>query len=108
MEQLAAVGATVVAADLAPLTDRDNRVSPAVYDEVLDVTDLGQVQTVFERYRPACVLHAASMIDLFPYPGAAILAVNCSGTANVIQACHSTGVRALVYTSSGDVVSRCV
>ncbi len=50
------------------------------------------------------VFHAASVIDLAPWPGPHMAAVNAGGTARLVAAAEAAGVRALVYTSSIDVV----
>ncbi len=50
------------------------------------------------------VFHLASVVDVSLRAGAVIEAVNVAGTRNVVEACRAQGVRALVYTSSEDVV----
>ncbi len=50
------------------------------------------------------VFHLASVVDVSLRAGAHIDEVNVAGTRNVVEACRAQGVRALVYTSSEDVV----
>jgi nucleoside-diphosphate-sugar epimerase len=50
------------------------------------------------------VVHAAAMIDWGDAPAALLRAVNLDGTEHVIAACRAEGVRALVHTSTMDVV----
>ena len=54
-----------------------------------------------------CVIHIASSIDIRPIPSPLLERVNVHGTKNVVAACQRTGVRALVYTSSIEVISGC-
>jgi len=50
------------------------------------------------------VIHSAAIVDWGTKSEEEIMAVNVQGTRNVIEACRSTGVKALVYTSSLDVL----
>jgi len=50
------------------------------------------------------VLHAAAIVDWGTHPPAEVFNVNANGTANVISACKSGGVKVLVFTSSLDAV----
>ncbi len=50
------------------------------------------------------VFHCAAIIDWGQHPESLLEAVNSAGTDNVINACRAAGVRALVATSSEDVV----
>jgi nucleoside-diphosphate-sugar epimerase len=50
------------------------------------------------------VIHSAAIVDWGTKSETEILAVNYEGTRNVIEACTSNGVKALVYTSSLDVL----
>jgi sterol-4alpha-carboxylate 3-dehydrogenase (decarboxylating) len=59
--------------------------------------------------RAACqgvdvVLHAGSLVDWGHASDADLEAVNVAGTRNVIDGCLDAGVKALVYTSTEDVV----
>lgn len=67
-----------------------------------DVRDL-------DRLRVACrgadvVLHCAALVDWGRHPEDVLAAVNVVGTRTVIRACREAGVRALVHTSTLDVV----
>lgn len=67
-----------------------------------DLTILEDVTRVFNEHKVSTVLHTAS-----PWIGASKAVcekVNVGGTTNVVEACKATGVRKLVYTSSGGVV----
>jgi nucleoside-diphosphate-sugar epimerase len=50
------------------------------------------------------VFHLAALIDWNEQASAAVREVNVEGTRNVIDACRSTGVAALVFTSSLDAI----
>ena len=72
-----------------------------------DITDAAKLESVFEKAKPDVVVHTASPAaqsnDSVSH--ALFKKVNVDGTAAVVQACQSTGVRALVYTSSASVMS---
>jgi sterol-4alpha-carboxylate 3-dehydrogenase (decarboxylating) len=72
-----------------------------------DITSLESILPVFEKTKPAVVIHTASPTAV---DGAHALfkKVNVDGTRVVIEACQKTGVKALVYTSSASVVSDAV
>jgi nucleoside-diphosphate-sugar epimerase len=62
-----------------------------------------------ERVRRACqdmdaVIHAAGLVDWGQATREHLERVNIGGTENVIRACRAVGVRALVHTSTMDVV----
>lgn len=69
-----------------------------------DITSLDSLIPIFQKLKPAVVIHTASPTlvggnrELFKK-------VNVDGTQCVIEACKKTGVKALVYTSSASVVS---
>jgi nucleoside-diphosphate-sugar epimerase len=76
--------------------------APGVTPIVGDVRD-------FDDLRRACegvdaVIHAASLVDFGHASARALHAINVGGTENAIRACREAGVRALVYTSTMDVV----
>lgn len=50
------------------------------------------------------VIHSAAIVDWGIFSEEEILAVNVTGTKNVIMACKSNGIRHLVFTSSLDAV----
>jgi len=50
------------------------------------------------------VIHAASLVDFGHASDDLLQAVNVVGTENVIRACRDAGVRALVHTSTMDVI----
>jgi sterol-4alpha-carboxylate 3-dehydrogenase (decarboxylating) len=72
-----------------------------------DITDASKLETVFADAKPDVVIHTASPAaqsnDSVSH--ALFKKVNVDGTAAVIKACQTTGVRALVYTSSASVMS---
>ncbi|KAL7799164.1 3-beta hydroxysteroid dehydrogenase/isomerase family domain-containing protein [Trichoderma ceciliae] len=72
-----------------------------------DITDAAKLTEILQKIRPDVVIHTASPVasgdsktahDLFRK-------VNVEGTKAVIEACHKSGVKALVYTSSASVIS---
>jgi nucleoside-diphosphate-sugar epimerase len=68
----------------------------------------GDVQNA-ELVRECCegidlVIHSAAIVDWGTRPEHEVLSVNVEGTRNVVAASLSTGVKALVYTSSLDVL----
>lgn len=75
---------------------------PGVEPLVGDVRSLDDLLAACEGID--VVLHAAALVDWGAAPDELLWAVNVNGTENVIEACRSAGVRALVYTSSEDVV----
>ncbi len=50
------------------------------------------------------VIHSAAIVDWGTRPEEEVLSVNVEGTRNVIDACISAGVKAMVFTSSLDVL----
>jgi sterol-4alpha-carboxylate 3-dehydrogenase (decarboxylating) len=50
------------------------------------------------------VIHSAAIVDWGTKSEEEIMAVNVQGTRNVIEACRENGVKAMVYTSSLDVL----
>ena len=70
--------------------------------EIGSVEDLGQLVSVFERLKPATVVHSASNVDVAalyrdPYHA---FQTNVTGTVNVYEAARRTGVRRVVDMSS--------
>ena len=62
-----------------------------------------------DALRAACedidlVIHSGSLVDWGQTTPEHLEAVNVGGTRNVIEACRAAGIRALVYTSTMDVV----
>ena len=50
------------------------------------------------------VIHSAAIVDWGTRSGEEVLAVNVEGTLNIIEACRAMKVKALLYTSSLDVL----
>jgi len=67
-----------------------------------DVRDPGALKECFGDTE--VVIHSAAIVDWGTKPLKEILSVNVEGTRNVIDACRENRVRALVYTSSLDVL----
>lgn len=71
-----------------------------------DITDLASLVDIFQKVKPAVVIHSAS--PPIPTVGKGdeklFFRVNVEGTRNIISACKEAGVRALVYTSSASVI----
>ncbi len=70
-----------------------------------DMTNLEALTGLFEKIKPNVVIHTASPIAVAETPNEFLYKVNVLGTKNVITACQTTGVTALVYTSSASVIS---
>ncbi|GAB1311284.1 erg26, C-3 sterol dehydrogenase [Madurella fahalii] len=72
-----------------------------------DITDAAKLESIFAKVRPDVVVHTASppaqSNDSVSH--ALFKKVNVDGTAAVVKACQTTGVKALVYTSSASVMS---
>jgi sterol-4alpha-carboxylate 3-dehydrogenase (decarboxylating) len=88
-------------------TNRNRSSSPSVSYFDGDITSLSSILPVFEKIKPAVVIHTASPTGLAGLQGGNALyyKVNVEGTNVVIEACQKTGVKALVYTSSASVIS---
>ena len=67
-----------------------------------DVRDPGTVAAAVEG--ADLVFHAAAIVDWGTRSEQEIMGVNVEGTRNVLRACREKGVRALVFTSSLDVL----
>ena len=71
-----------------------------------DITDLASLTEIFQKVKPAAVIHSAS--PPIPTVGKGdeklFFRVNVEGTRNVIKACNESGVKALIYTSSASVI----
>jgi sterol-4alpha-carboxylate 3-dehydrogenase (decarboxylating) len=71
-----------------------------------DITDPAALLDIFQKIKPAVVIHSAS--PPIPTVGKGdenlFFRVNVEGTRNIIRACNEAGVRALVYTSSASVI----
>jgi 3beta-hydroxy-delta5-steroid dehydrogenase/steroid delta-isomerase len=71
-----------------------------------DIREYEQVRSALEGVDT--VFHSASVVELVSFYTAETrrrsVEINVGGTENVIRACHETGVRRLVYTSSCNVM----
>jgi sterol-4alpha-carboxylate 3-dehydrogenase (decarboxylating) len=67
-----------------------------------DVRDAGLVRRAVDGVD--VVFHCAAVIDWGQRPAAEVESVNVGGTRVVVEACRAAGVRALVHTSTLDVV----
>jgi nucleoside-diphosphate-sugar epimerase len=95
--------------DLHPREIRIFDIRPADYegDEriVSTIGDVRSARAVWEVCRGVdVVFHLAAVVDWGQVPDAYVEAVNVAGTQNVIWASAAAGVRALVHTSTMDVV----
>lgn len=67
-----------------------------------DIRDRARLSEVFQRHRPAAVMHFAALIEVgesVKYPGR-FYETNVGGAANVIQAAQEAGVGAFVFSST--------
>ena len=85
--------------DLAPWRGAPD---PRLEARRVDVRDRGALSEALADVD--AVIHSAALIDWGRLPDADVFAVNEGGTRHVIAACQARGVRALVYTSTEDVV----
>ena len=71
-----------------------------------DITSLGSIRPIFDRFRPDVVIHTASP-TLVGTPTDLLYRVNVQGTKNLVELAGAQGssCRAFVYTSSPSVVS---
>ena len=83
-----------------------NSGKPATIANGVDITDLGQVETVIEKYQPSVVINtaAATSLEWCGLNRARAFEVNVLGAANVAQACDARGVY-MVHFSSGCIFS---
>ncbi|RLB48786.1 MAG: epimerase [Deltaproteobacteria bacterium] len=91
---------TIVATDVRSVAKKDQL--PGVEYEPLDITDRARLTELLRQYDVDTVVHLAAIVT--PRPGDSRemqYAVDVEGTENVTAACIATGVRKLVYTSSG-------
>lgn len=98
--------ASVSVIDLRCIRNRRTESDGVKYFDA-DITDSAKLQSVFEEIKPDVVIHTAS-----PPAQASVSVthelfkkVNVDGTQAVVDACRSTGVKALVFTSSASVMS---
>jgi len=113
VEALLARGDEVVAASDAefPPYPREvfRRLSGALAEVRADVADARAVDSMFAEHRPDAVVHAAVITAGETREFAAfdrVVDVNVKGTAHVLAAAVSHGVRRVVYTSSGSAYGR--
>jgi UDP-glucose 4-epimerase len=74
--------------------------SPGILPVVLDVTDAAAIAPLLREHRIDTVVHLAAIVD----PGRDVALeyrVDVDGSANVLAACASSGVRRIVVSSSG-------
>ena len=85
--------------DLNPLKNTDDKRIKFIQGDVRDK------EAILEASKDAdLVIHSAAIVDWGTKSEEEIMAVNVQGTRNVIESCISNGVKALVYTSSLDVL----
>lgn len=78
---------------------------PVVFDDGVrfvlgDISDPKQMHELFRRLKPRTVFHLAAHSVLTGSSAAEMLAVNVSGTVNVLEACRAAGIPACVVASS--------
>ncbi|NLO07022.1 MAG: NAD-dependent epimerase/dehydratase family protein [candidate division WS1 bacterium] len=87
-------------------TGRRSNLNPAASFYEVSITDAEAVRDVFERERPEVVSHHAAQMDVRrsvaepQYDAEA----NIIGSINVLEAAHATGVRKLIFSSSGGAI----
>ena len=83
--------------DLRPLTGLDVEI---IYG---DVTDIASLESAFTGVD--IVFHLAGIVTIMPGMAKVLERVNVGGVRNVATACHATGIRRLIYTSSVHAVA---
>lgn len=111
VRHLAQRGHRVVAYDLAsppPLVEHFwAPVSDGIAFEAGSVTDLKRLREIASRHFPSAIIHAAAVTTVNPEAEAAlasrVVEVNLMGTVQVLDLARETGVRRMLYVSSGGV-----
>lgn len=94
-------GDEVHASDLAPRPAAAGDLPADLPWHHLDVTDAAQVRAQFETIRPERVFHLAAILSARGEMDPALTyRVNQGGTYNVLEACRTTGVRQVMFTST--------
>lgn len=97
---LAASGHDVVSTDLAPRPPSHAHAQSSSWQR-LDVTDAAATQAMFDKVKPEMVFHLAAILSASGEKNPRLAYdVNQTGTWNVLEACRTTGVKRLVFTSS--------
>ena len=75
--------------------------------EIVTITDLSQLEVVFEKYRPNVVLHAAAHkhVPLMEHNCVEAVKNNVFGTLNVVNLCEKYGVEKAVMVSTDKAVN---
>ena len=75
--------------------------------ELLDVTNLKEIQTVFEKYKPEIVFHAAAYkhVPVLENNFMQAIKVNVFGTKNVLDAALQFGSKRFVFVSTDKAVN---
>ena len=83
-------------------TPEDQWTDPRIDFVKGDILDLESLKKAFEGID--LVIHSAAVVDWGIIPDDQVMAINYTGTENVVKACKHNGIRYLVYTSSLDAV----
>ncbi len=95
--RLVAAGREVVGLDIQPSTG-----SGASAHIVDDLSDAARLQTLLERYRPDCIIHAGGVSGPMVLSDQPVetLVVNVGGTLNLLRAAAAAKVATLIHCSS--------
>src|SRR3954465_10010164 len=105
VDALLARGDDVTVVDDLSSGARENVADAATFEEV-DITHRDELARVFGESRPEVVFHLGAQIDVRhsvadpPHD----VAVNVTGTLNVLEAARAAGVRHVVFASTGGAI----
>ena len=101
IRSLLAAGDEVVASDLRPRPSAADDLPTQLPWFGLDVTDRPALEAALREHQPDRVFHLAAILSATGERDPALTyAVNQGGTYNVLEACRTTGVAQLVFTST--------
>jgi len=88
---------SVILLDTAPLTAKD--LEKKVTVENVDIRDRKKILSIFQKYKPEYVVHAAAALPIH-HEREIIMDVNVKGTKNILDAALKSKTKKLVFISS--------
>lgn len=82
---------------------KKERLNPKAIFYLADITNGKQINEVFQKEKPEIVIHTAAQVMLRRSIDEPVFdaITNIIGTINVLEACKSSGVKRIIYTSTG-------